>query len=254
MIRLFSVFSLIVLMLTPTLEAHGRRGGWSSYMMTDRRASAGLCVADVNSTTDANRILARNNVRVGKGTNTKQLISVAKGIQQIELLAGGQSKYISGSSITFPRRQWNSRYAGGGVVQMGRNHRDGNVAHVMHELGHHVGSAGNLYGAYRSEVATCRHTDYCRARWRGQGPRQEEFAEAFSAFVTHPEMLKNSKQAGCRQAYAFFAKRFPQAGKYAVCNKHMLNTAASSLGRAVDGPRTRVASLSTSERSEGGYR
>jgi hypothetical protein len=224
-------------------------------MMSDRRGSAGICVADVNNVNDARQILTRNRVNVGRGTNTRQMIAVAKGIQQIEILAGASaSKYITGTNFTFPKRRHNSSYRGGGVIAMGSNHRDGNVSHVMHELGHHVGMAG-LYGPYKKQVGTCHHTGYCKMRWRGQAPRNEEFAEVFSAFVTHPELLKNSKMKGCRQAYEFLSKHFKQAGRYAVCNKSLLNTAASSLLKEINVRRTRVAEVRTerAQRSTAGY-
>ena len=193
----------------------------------DQRASQGTCLAPVTSREEAREILTRNNVRVGPETNDRQLESLAMGIQQIELVAGTRSRYVSGSVFRFLKRRGYSEQTPQGIF-MGANHTDGNVAHLIHELGHHAGNNG-LYGPYKSSVGVCSLTNYSNTSYSRARYRNEEFSEVFSAFFTHPELLKNSRKKNCRDAYAFFARRFPNS-RNAVCNREYLSAVVRNSG------------------------
>lgn len=184
------------------------------------KAATGACLAPVKDIHEAKEILKRNRIRVGKKANHKQIISIAVGVQQIELLAGGPPDFIAGAYFKFPKRLPYSRQTPI-AIEMGANHMDGNIGHVMHELGHYVGNQG-LYELYRANVGICHFTKYCKVHYSKSRYRNEEFAETWAAFITHPELLKNSDQAGCREAFDFFAELFGEGSKYAVCDREFL--------------------------------
>lgn len=213
-----------------------------AQVKADPTAASGACLAPVSGRREAQEILDRNGVGIGKANDT-QIISLAKGIQQVELLAGRRSSLIAGTVFTFPKIRPLSRQASGNMIEMGRNHTDGNVAHLIHELGHPVGNRG-LYASYRATVSNkmpCHLSGYSDNVNTRQTPRNEEFAEAWAAFVTNPEMLKDSDIPGCRKAFAFFESRFPNARKYAVCN-------SSYLASVVKGGGQQLASIATKDK------
>jgi hypothetical protein len=79
-------------------------------------------------------------------------------------------------------------------------------------LGHWVGSREGLYDRYKESVKPCQFSSYCKFVNVGQAPRNEEFAEVFSAFITHPEILYKGSP-NCQRAYNFFATEVFQKGK-----------------------------------------
>ncbi|MFN7730223.1 MAG: hypothetical protein ACK5P7_13775 [Bdellovibrio sp.] len=90
-----------------------------------------------------------------------------------------------------------------------------NLALVAHEMGHIIGNSQQdgrrWYSAYNAAVSTpCHHTWYSSSGWN-RGRRNEEFAEVFAAYITHPNLLRGGS-ASCRQAYEFMRTRiFPNA-------------------------------------------
>lgn len=195
-----------------------------------QKAARGSCLAPVRSSREANAILNRNGVYVSSKTHSAHRVSTAVSVQQIEILSGGSDRYLRGLRVTFPKQRRYSRYLfGSRTVQMGRNHRNGNVAHIAHEIGHHVGNLG-LYGPYKRQVPICALTRYAGKNYSKASARNEEFAEVFAAFVTHPDLLKNSRSSACRAAYRFLSEKFPLAKNFAVCNSSLLKRAADRLG------------------------
>lgn len=202
--------------------------GHLSSMKRDAQTAAGQCLAPVTTVGDAKRILVRNGVQVGRETNDKQLVSLAMGIQQLELLSGGKAKYVSGSTFRFLK---NSRYSAQrpNGIYMGANHEDGNVAHLMHELGHFVGNNG-LYAGYK-QLGRCNLTGYSHKIWNSETARNEEFSESFAAFVASPGRLRDSSNQACREVFAYFSKHYPNAQKYAICDRNALTIAVRNGGR-----------------------
>lgn len=91
-----------------------------------------------------------------------------------------------------------------------------NARLIIHEMGHVFGNApkaggGTWYKAYNAAVPkACRHTEYAGVS-HVKGSRNEEFAEAFAAYLTRPQLLLRSGPA-CMKAFAFFRKvAFPKA-------------------------------------------
>jgi len=189
----------------------------------EAKAATGACLAPVRSIQEAKEILKRNRIKVGKKANHKQIISLAVGLQQIELLAGGPAEIVAGAFFKFPKRLPYSRQTPM-AIEMGANHVDGNVGHLMHELGHYVGNQG-FYELYRANVGICHFTNYCKVHYSKSRYRNEEFAETWAAFITHPELLKNSDQRGCREAFEFFSAMFGDGSKFAVCDRQLLTKA-----------------------------
>lgn len=195
-----------------------------AFVKSDSKAY-GQCLAPVRSVGEAEKILELSNVHPGRGTTSRSIIAIALGIQQIWLLNGGPSKLVDGITFNFGARSRVSR-PGMNDVNMGHNYHDGNVGHLMHELGHVVGSHG-LYASYKANTRPCRVSNYAPTVWRdiGQPPRQEEFAEVFSAFVIHPELLINK----CPDAFHYMAGFFKNARGsnhgLAVCDPERLRAA-----------------------------
>lgn len=210
---------LVSLVLAPGLaeaksKKGGRSGGRSSLLHSVKRdamAASGYCLQPVRSEGEARAILNRNDVNIVPSANLRQLKGLSTAVKQIERLSGGESKYIAGVTVAYPKVRKSSHYVfSRDLIEMGANFTDSNVAHVTHELGHRAGRAG-LYEAYFDEVPVCRITKY------GRTNRNEEFAEVFAAFVTHPELLSRSPMSSCRRAYDFFLEVFPQGKAYASC-------------------------------------
>lgn len=209
------LFSLIV---APNLaDAKSRRknsrgSGLLHSVKRDSMAASGYCLQPVRSEKEARAILQRNEINILPSTNMRQLKGLATSVKQIERLSGGESHYIAGVFVTYPKVRKSSRFVmSRNTIEMGANFTDTNVAHVTHELGHHAGRAG-LYEAYFDEVPVCEITKY------GRTNRNEEFAEVFAAFVTHPELLSRSPKSACRRAYDFFLEVFPNGKNYASCD------------------------------------
>lgn len=196
-------------------------------MKKDAQTSAGQCLATVKNVGDAKRILVRNGIQVGKETNDRQLVSLAMGIQQIELLYGGPSPYVRGATFRFLK---NSSYSAQrpGAIYMGANHQDGNVNHLMHELGHFAGNNG-LYAGYK-KLGKCNLSQYSHKDWAPATARNEEFAEVFSAFIGAPQRLRDSTDENCREAFRYLSSKFPNAQRYAICDRNTLMAAVGNGG------------------------
>ena len=207
-----------------TISEHGHLHS----MKRDEATAMGQCLAPVNTVGEAKRILVRNNVQVGRETNDRQLISVAMGIQQLQLLSGNRANFVSGATFRFLK---NSRYSSQrpNGIYMGANHQDGNVSHVMHELGHYAGNQG-LYAGYK-QLGRCNLTSYSHKVWSAETARNEEFAEAFAAFVASPGRLRDSQEQACRDVFAYFSKHYPNAQKYAICDRNALIAAVKNGGQ-----------------------
>lgn len=199
----------------------------------DKKAANGECLAPVTNTTEAKEILARNGVSVQGKVNDRQLLSVAIGIQHVELLSDGPSRYVQGAVFTFPKKKrWSEQNVS--AIAMGANHVDGNVAHIMHELGHYAGGRG-LYTPYKSTITTpCLLTGYSPVNYTKDRYRNEEFAEVFAAFFTHPDLLMKSEQMSCRQAYAFMITHFKASLHLAVCDPSTISKALKDRPRSRD--------------------
>ena len=99
-----------------------------------------------------------------------------------------------------------SRQTGGGIIisRNGARQNGRNVAQLVHELGHFVGNNG-AYGEYRTAMKGkfCIVSGYSGSRFN------EQFAENFAAFVTHPSLIKTKARtnAACKASYEFFSKK-----------------------------------------------
>lgn len=237
---MYRVLSLALIALSFTVTSENpawakrakRSGGGSSSgelqaVKRNDLAASGHCLADVGTLQDAKNILARNGVEVPEKANFAEIRSVAIGVQQIELLGGPTAWLLKGVKYRFPKRKSYSEYDGE-HINMGANYNDGNVAHVMHELGHYIGNTNGFYERYKAAVEPCYVSRYSRTSWAADRYRNEEFAEVWAAFVTNPGLLTMSRQESCRNAYKFFESQFPRSTEFAICSKEKLNAAVKS--------------------------
>lgn len=185
----------------------------AAAVFSTRTGATGSCVPasnDVSGQLNKYNIQIRNG-RQGEGRNTiptegtdaTLAASVARVSKRLEALGARQRFFQNLQVWSAPDLNVEARQTAQGLIMKTSN--SGNVAMVAHELGHQVGNTGGWYGKYNAAVRTpCHFTTYCTAS-HGFGARNEEFAEVFAAYVTHPDLLKNSSES-CRQAYEFLKK------------------------------------------------
>lgn len=162
---------------------------------------------------------------------TTEKIALAKGLAQITALNGGRFKAFKRTHIEFANRTGWSTQDGmrtKGVYHISMNRCDfyGNectansVSHMIHELGHQLGnesmpSGETYYQAYNRLVS-----GFCEVTMYSNDNSNEQFAEAFSTFVTYPELLRDATDPICKRAYAFFATDvFAHNGMMQACSK-----------------------------------
>lgn len=192
----------------------------------DPTAASGRClIPAVTTDTQAESILNQYKIATDDARPAERL-AIARGLAQVQALLGKPASFAGNVRFSFAARKGYSSYDGfsGGRHQIrmnrcdskGKNCAANNVAHLMHELGHKVGHASfargeSFYEAYSRLAGGCRPTAYAMSN------RNEEFAEVFAAFLTHPELLSGG-DAACKRAYAFFSRDvFVANGELASC-------------------------------------
>lgn len=219
-IRIFSVLFSAVFFAALNARAQ-------DSLATFRNATAisGRCVENLAQPAEA--VLSAKGIRVKNGTfmGSKQVAStggsnpnlqenVARIVQRIDSLTGGVGlPAVNGMTVwNIPNLDILARQTGQGLTM--RSDSINNVANIAHELGHKVGNSTSSkapyswYGLYKANVPPCQFTHYCKAA--GTHPRQEEFAEVFAAYLTHPQMLL-SGGANCQAAFAFLRENMFKA-------------------------------------------
>lgn len=196
-------------------EASIAKGPYALYQFPT--ADTGRCMASLKSS--PKDVLQRNGIGYRGTPTTAELKSLAKGLEQIERLRGGEAlpknwrtqyNYIT-SRNQKGKYTWNQGVSAINVRRPKGSSKGENVTRLMHELGHKVGNTG-AYGQYRRYVGKyrCQITNYCKHK------HNEEFAEAFAAYITMPDKLKTS----CPRAFKYFSRKlFPESeGRVASCD------------------------------------
>lgn len=195
-------------------------------------------------------MLSTHNITTVSASETEKL-ALARGIAQAQALLGRPVTFAKNVRFTFETRTGYSSYQGSSKgwhqIRMnrcdskGRNCAANNVAHLMHEIGHKIGHASfargeKFYDAYSRLAGNCHVSRYSRKN------RNEEFAEAFAAYLTHPELLSKGDPA-CRRAFAFFSRDvFRENGMYASCERRTRDVLMARVNFP-KGMRTQFASL-----------
>lgn len=196
-------------------------------MKREPTAASGRCLIPAVATQNtADDILAKHKISTVSATPGERL-SLARGLAQAQALLGKDVVFAKNVQFQFETRSGYSFYQGGKNVHYihmnrcdskGKNCAANNTAHLMHELGHRIGHASysggrSFYEAYNDLGMSCHPTRYSKAN------KREEFAEVFSAFLTHPELLSQGN-AGCKRAFNFFTKDvFAKNGELASCDR-----------------------------------
>jgi len=176
------------------------------------RVSNGDCLSPLRESADV--ILERHNIKIEGAVKTEEKAALARLIQGLEKLGPGNFKYHRGARFIYRTGRLRSRFNGKAIeINPGEQNihslRDkslggtNNVGLHAHELGHFVGFKG-LYPKYFAAVPD---KNRCLVSQYAKTNRNEEFAEAFAAFLMDPEHLKNGG-GGCAQASRFFAEIF----------------------------------------------
>lgn len=174
-------------------------------------AAGGACIDRSNE--DALKVLKRNGISTRGRPTSKELEALATGIAQVENLLGRPLpkswrtpyNYInSPSSYT-----WNQATSAINVRRPKGSASGQNVGGLMHELGHKIGNTGE-YAAYRSFIGKqeCKITHYAKKK------ANEQFAEAFAAYVAYPDKLARV----CPKAYNFFSQKMFPNGQQQVAS------------------------------------
>lgn len=179
------------------------------------------CIARVDLKT-AQQVMQRFNL-TSEGATEAETRALGTALFWIEQLHAGEPHVKARGSALDPyafkfTSGANSRQTVHNIV-IGRagEHKFGeNVAQLVHELGHYIGNnkVGNNKGVYEEYFAATKG-EYCKISGYSDDARNEQFAEAFAAFVTRPSMMKNNNSAGCRRAYRFFSEKFFENGQLA---------------------------------------
>ncbi|MEK7355276.1 MAG: hypothetical protein AAB250_02425 [Bdellovibrionota bacterium] len=181
-------------------------------------AAAG-CIPQV-SLPRANAAIERFNLSHVNATR-EEIQALGTGLVWIEKLNGGEPLAIA---VATPDDGYSYRFVSevGASQQMensilirrnGAKKNGENVAQLVHELGHFIGNRG-AYGDYRAAMKGT----MCVVSSYSDDKANEQFAETFAAFVTHPKLMMSNASIGCKRAFAFFSQRlFAQGALAAKC-------------------------------------
>lgn len=214
-----SIFVVIILQIQFSMA-----GPQTRIVKNDLVAHAGSCSMKM-SDFEARSELSKNNIK-SPGAKSEEDIALAKTIARINQLNGGPFAPFQGVTVKFARTAINndgelvdhSFQKSSKVVQMCRGNHEhvGSVGYLAHELGHVLGNTNNAewYSSYKSKVSVfnrCRVSNYAEKKEKKASKfRNEEFAEAFAAFVANPKLLKDAG-GGCIDALNYFQGRFKQS-------------------------------------------
>ena len=176
------------------------------------RVSNGDCLPP--SSEDPEAVLKRNDVQIQGKAKAEEKKALARAILAIERAGAGTFHAHHGARFVYRTGHVRSRFNGKAIeINPGRQNvhalRDkslggtNNVGLHAHELGHFVGGQG-LYAKYFAAVPKdkrCLVSKYAESR------RNEEFAEAFAAYLLDPERLSHGGE-GCERARNFFSEIF----------------------------------------------
>lgn len=162
------------------------------------------CIHKFNSS-EAATIYKKSNIST-KNIPQSTVLKFASVLKRIDDLQNGQFKLTSHFTIiSNPSIVKGYAKQTPGKLEIGPKGIN-NLAIYTHELAHAIGNQNNrkAYTDYSKFVrAACRISKYASVN-HGYGARNEEFAEAFTAYMLHPELLKNTSDS-CFKAHQYFS-------------------------------------------------
>jgi hypothetical protein len=181
-----------------------------------RAEAAQGCIPKV-SLPRANAVIERFQLDHVNATK-EEIQSLGTALVWIEKLNGGEPLPVAvaseddGYTYKFLSEMGSSQQMEHAIVvrRNGEKKNGENVAQLVHELGHFIGNRG-VYGAYRAATKG----SYCVVSSYSDDKPNEQFAEAFAAFVTVPDLMKSIDSPGCKRAYAFFKNELFAKGELA---------------------------------------
>lgn len=227
---------IIVIALGFSVGAIAQSVGFVKHSMV---AQAGACSKGM-SENEAMNELASNGMS-SPGASSQEVVALGETMARINALNGGKFSPLQNVTVKFDQSAINNKgkrvthsfMRSSKTVQMcrGHHHHVGNVGYLAHELGHLVGNSegGRWYSSYKSRVPDskpCHVSGYAAKNYPDSTPRNEEFAEAFAAFVANPSLLENAG-GGCKEALNFFQSQF-RAGKVSSCTVQDAGTIQAS--------------------------
>ncbi len=232
LVNIFSSF-LILLSFTSTAVA------LPPLVKLDEKAANGDCLPKIDKF-QANEIIDKYNVKFSGTTGPTDKMAVARVLASIDDLSGGKCHLPRDAAFAFRvDNKGISRYDGKNIqINAGaqnekalREENKGsggcnNTGLIAHELCHRIGSQAlsggrgiTAYEFYRNRVPDeCGLTKYAIHN-KNDNPRNEEFAEVCSAFITNPEMLVNNKSQSCAKAMDAFKELIGDQSRSTKCGQ-----------------------------------
>lgn len=205
----------------------------------DEKAANGDCLPTVDKF-QANELIDKYNIKFSGSTGPTDKMAVARVLASIEDLSGGKCQLPRDAAFAFRvDNKGISRYDGKHIqINAGaqnekalREENKGsggcnNTGLIAHELCHRIGSQTlsggrgiTAYEFYRNRVPDeCGLTKYAIHN-KNENPRNEEFAEVCSAFITNPEILVNNKSKSCEKAMEAFKELIGDQSRSTKCEQ-----------------------------------
>ncbi len=205
----------------------------------DEKAANGDCLPELNQS-QAKGLIEKYKVKFSGSTGETDKMAVARVLASIDELSGGKSALPHEAAFAFRvDTRGISRYdgkhiqinAGAQNEQALRPENKGsggcnNTGLIAHELCHRMGSQRvsggrgiTAYELYRMRVPNkCGLTGYSIHN-TNKNPRNEEFAEVCSAFITNPEVLETNTSEACKNAKAAFKELIGDQSRATTCEQ-----------------------------------
>lgn len=185
--------------------------------------SAGCYPVSKISLSEAKTLIESQNLTV-KGATNAELKTVGAAIHWLQYLNAGPltTGTWKGSGKYEIRIKDGDGYSGQRadhilIQRQGSEAHGLSVAQHVHEYAHFIGNRG-AYGSYRAHM---KGHGYCMVSNYADNNNNEQFAEAFTGFVTEPETLLNNKRTpkACQRAFDFFINWFNAGDRVYECTK-----------------------------------
>ncbi len=207
---------------------YGKDPSYTVSLKNYPRPSQGCIDAQSVSKEEADKLITSQNFITIDAT-AKERIVLGTAIKRVQELNGGILKAGVGNKAG--GLPWKYYDANGSAqkydhIKIGRNkakrghqHYGHSVAQHVHEWAHLIGNQGGYAAFQKFMNENYSSKDYCMVSNYADNSSGEQFAEAFTAFVTEPSLLLNNSRTpdNCKKVFAFFWDWLDQGYKVQDC-------------------------------------